>query len=73
MVQRFDQKALGAAIGITIVILNVDRVISLVGLDPSLGLLARLTALLAGALILGVLLFRGRMAEADRASAAAQP
>jgi len=71
LVQRFDQKALGAAIGVTIVILNLDRVISLVGIDPSIGILARVTALLAGALTVGVLLLRGRMDEAEGVTVAA--
>ena len=71
LVQRFDQKALGAAIGVTIVILNLDRVISLVGIDPSIGIHARVTALLAGALTVGVLLLRGRMDEAEGVTVAA--
>ena len=71
LVQRFDQKALGAAIGVTIVILNLDRVISLVGIDPSIGILARVTALLAGVLTVGVLLLRGRTAEAEGVTVAA--
>jgi uncharacterized protein len=71
LVQRFDQNALGAAIGVTIVVLNVDRVIGVIGIDPAVGLLTRLSAVVVGLVIVSFLLLRGRDTQPRGATAAA--
>ncbi|MBI1733629.1 MAG: sulfite exporter TauE/SafE family protein [Candidatus Rokubacteria bacterium] len=70
IVQRFDEKALGTAIGATIVLLNADRGGGLLGADPQVVVAIRIATLLAGGGIVAVVLIRGR---SERRAAAEAP
>lgn len=60
LVSRLDDRVLGTGVGALIIFLNVDRVLSLVGVDPSVGLVLRVMVVIAAALVVGWLLLRNR-------------
>ncbi len=72
LVKQFDDRALGIAVGALIIVLNVDRLMVLVGIDGGIVTTARLMAVVAALLIISALVFRGRArraAEEERAAA----
>jgi len=74
LVKQFDDRALGIAVGALIIVLNVDRLMVLVGIDAGIVTTARLMAVVAALLIISALVFRGRArraAEGERAASAA--
>lgn len=60
LVSRFPDRALGTGVGGLIIFLNADRVLTLVGVDPSVGLLVRVAVVIAAIAIVGWLLVRSR-------------
>lgn len=60
LVSRFPDRALGTGVGGLIIFLNADRVLTLVGVDPSVGLLVRVAVVIAAIAIVGWLLVRNR-------------
>lgn len=68
IVSRFDQRALGASIGALILLLNVDRVLGLLGVRSDVLFIVRVGVVVAAALIVGSLLLRGRTAARRTAS-----
>ena len=68
LVSRFNDQALGTGVGGLIIFLNVDRVLSLFGVDPSVGFGIRVVTIVAGVLVIGWLFFRNR----SRSGAAAR-
>jgi uncharacterized protein len=70
LVSRFDDRALGTGVGSLIIFLNVDRVLSLFGVDPSIGLTLRLVVAAVAVVVVGFLLVRSRARRAAEAAAA---
>jgi len=70
LVSRFDDRALGTGVGSLIIFLNVDRVLSLFGVDPSIGLTLRLIVAAVAVVVVGFLLIRSRARRAAEAAAA---
>jgi uncharacterized membrane protein YfcA len=68
LVSRFDDRALGTGVGSLIIFLNVDRVLSLFGVDPSIGLTVRLVVAALAVIVVGFLLLRSRARGAVAAS-----
>jgi len=62
IVSRFDQRALGASVGALILLLNVDRVLGLLGVQADVLFVVRVGVVIAAAVIVGWLLMRGRSA-----------
>lgn len=60
LVRRFDDRALGTAVGALIILLNVDRLLVLLGMDASLVTGIRLAAIAGAAGIIALLVWRGR-------------
>lgn len=60
LVSRLPDRALGTGVGSLIIFLNADRVLTLVGVDPSVGLLVRVVVVIAAVAIVGWLLVRSR-------------
>ena len=60
LVGKFDDQALATGVGGLIIFLNLDRGLSLFGLDKSLGLGLRLTVAALSIVVVGVLLLRSR-------------
>ena len=65
LVRHFDDRALGAAVGALIILLNIDRLLVLLGLDSSYVMTIRVIAVTAGACIVGLLIWRGRAAREE--------
>lgn len=63
IVNRFDQRALGAAIGALILLLNVDRVLGLVGVEATTLFAVRIGVVIASAVVVGWLLVKRRMSR----------
>ncbi len=72
LVSRFDDRALGTGVGGLIIFLNVDRALSLFGIDPSISFAIRIVTIGASVLLVGWLLMRGR-ANGRAAAAGSQP
>lgn len=70
LVSRFDDRSLGTAVGALIIILNVDRVLLLFGLDPSIGLALRIGFAIVAVAVVGGLVVRGRARRASAGSPA---
>ena len=64
LVSRLNDRALGTGVGGLIIFLNVDRVLTLVGVDASIALALRVTVVAASILVVGWLLLRSRRAAA---------
>jgi uncharacterized protein len=60
LVRKFDDRALGTAVGAVIILLNLDRLLVLLGMDSAVVTGARLFAIAAAAVIIGLLIWRGR-------------
>jgi uncharacterized membrane protein YfcA len=68
LVRKFDDRALGTAVGALIILLNVDRLLVLLGMDAALVTTVRLVAIAGAAAIIALLVWRGR-ARGDEAVA----
>jgi uncharacterized membrane protein YfcA len=64
LVRRFDDQALATGVGGLIIFLNLDRGLSLFGVDPSIGLGLRLVVAALSVVVVGVLLLRSRSRRA---------
>jgi uncharacterized membrane protein YfcA len=62
VVSRFDDSALGTAVGGLVIFLNLDRGLSIFGVGPEVGLVLRLVVVAGTIAIVGVRLARGRTA-----------
>lgn len=71
LVRRFDDRALGTAVGALIILLNVDRLLVLLGMDASLVTTIRLAAIAAAAGIIALLVWRGRASREEALPVAA--
>ena len=60
LVRKFDDRALGAAVGAVIILLNVDRVLLTLGGDSGTVTLVRVGVIALSVAIVGVLVLRGR-------------
>lgn len=67
LVRKFDDRALGTSVGALIILLNVDRVLLLAGLDPQVGFVVRIIVVALSGLLVAWLVLRGRapMARQD--------
>jgi uncharacterized membrane protein YfcA len=65
LVRHFDDRALGTAVGALIILLNVDRLLVLLGMDASSVTTVRLVAIAASIAIMAVLIVRGRAARQE--------
>jgi mannitol-specific phosphotransferase system IIBC component len=70
LVRRFDDRALGTAVGALIILLNIDRVLLMLGMASAQVTTFRVVVVALSAIIVGVLIARGR---ARIASALPQP
>jgi uncharacterized membrane protein YfcA len=70
LVSRFDDRALGTAVGALIIFLNIDRVLQLFGLDPAIAFGVRISVGVAAILVVGGLVLRARARRATAGSAA---
>jgi uncharacterized membrane protein YfcA len=70
LVRRFDDRALGTGVGGLIVLLNLDRGLALIGVDPSVALWVRLGVVVVSVAVVGWLLLRSRTPEGSTESAA---
>lgn len=64
LVSRLPDRVLGTGVGSLIIFLNADRVLALVGVDPSVGLLVRVAVVIAAIAIVGWLFLRSRARRA---------
>lgn len=71
LVRKFDDRALGTAVGALIILLNVDRLLVLLGMDSSLVTSVRLFAIASAAVIIAILIWRGRASRGSVEGAAA--
>lgn len=60
LVRRFDDRALGTAVGALIILLNVDRLLLLVGVEPGIVTVVRFVVVGLAVAIVGLLVIRGR-------------
>lgn len=67
LVSRMDDRVLGTGVGALIIFLNVDRALSLFGVDASAGIVLRLVVIIAAVIVMARLFLRTR----DRRLAAA--
>lgn len=67
LVSRMNDQVLGTGVGALIIFLNVDRVLSLFGVDPSVGLGIRVVVIIASVLVIGWLFMRNRSRTAAAA------
>jgi len=72
LVSRMNDQVLGTGVGGLIIFLNVDRVLSLFGVDQSVGLGIRIVVAIAAVLVIGWLSLRNRSRSAA-ATAGSQP
>ncbi len=63
LVRRFDDRALGTAVGALIIVLNIDRLLLLFGADAAIVTMVRLVAVGSAVAIIGVLIWRGRASK----------
>jgi uncharacterized membrane protein YfcA len=71
LVRKFDDRALGTAVGAIIILLNIDRLLVLLGMDSSLVTGVRLFAIVSAAAIIALLVWRGRARGTDSIEGAA--
>jgi uncharacterized membrane protein YfcA len=64
LVHRFDDQALATGVGGLIIFLNLDRGLSLFGVDPKIGLGLRLAVAALSVVVVGALLLRSRARRA---------
>ena len=60
LVSRMNDQVLGTGVGALIIFLNVDRALSLFGVDPSIGLVLRLIVIASAGMIVSWLYLRNR-------------
>jgi hypothetical protein len=60
LVRKFEDRALGTAVGALIILLNVDRLLLILGLDTASVTTVRLVAVISGVAIIAMLVARGR-------------
>ena len=60
LVSRMNDQVLGTGVGALIIFLNVDRALSLFGVNPSIGLALRVLVIIAGVVIVSWLYVRNR-------------
>jgi len=72
LVSKMNDQVLGTGVGGLIIFLNVDRVLSLFGVDPSIGFAIRVVTIIASVLVIGYLFLRNRSA-ASATAAGSQP
>lgn len=60
LVRHFDDRALGTAVGALIILLNVDRLLVLLGLESATVMMVRTLAVAGGIAIVVLLIWRGR-------------
>jgi hypothetical protein len=70
LVRRFDDQALGTGVGGLIIFLNLDRGLSLIGVEPTVALGIRISVVAISVVLVGWLLVRSRR-RADPASGSA--
>lgn len=63
LVRRFDDRALGTAVGALIILLNIDRLLLLFGIDPGIVTVVRFVVVGSAVAIVGLLVLRGRAAN----------
>jgi len=68
LVSRMNDQVLGTGVGGLIIFLNVDRVLSLFGVDPSVGFGVRVVTIIAAVLVIGYLFIRNRSGRASTAT-----
>ena len=69
LVRKFDDRALGTAVGAVIILLNVDRILLLIGIDSTTVTIVRIVVIGLSVAIIGALVLRGRASpDADSAS-----
>jgi len=64
LVSRLPDQALGTGVGSLIIFLNADRVLTLLGVHPSVGLLVRVSVVIVAVAIVGRLAVRSRARKA---------
>lgn len=65
LVSRLDERALGTGVGGLIIFLNLDRALTLFGVDPSFGFALRIVVVVVSVAVVGFLLLRSRAAAAE--------
>lgn len=73
LVRRFDDRALGTAVGALIIVLNIDRLLLLFGADAAIVTMIRLAAVGTAVAIIGVLVWRGRASRSVEGAMEAGP
>jgi uncharacterized membrane protein YfcA len=73
LVRRFDDRALGTAVGGLIILLNVDRLLLLLGFDAGLVTNVRLVVIALSVIIVLALISRGRARPSESGGTAPQP
>jgi uncharacterized membrane protein YfcA len=68
LVSRMNDQVLGTGVGGIIIFLNVDRVLSLFGVDPSVGFGIRVVTIIVSVLVIGWLFLRNRSRTAAAAA-----
>jgi uncharacterized membrane protein YfcA len=71
LVRHFDDRALGISVGALIIVLNVDRLMLLFGVDAGVVTTVRLVAVATALLIVAALIMRGRASRSGDAPASA--
>ena len=71
LVRHFDDRALGTAVGALIILLNIDRLLVLLGMDSGMVTTVRMLAVAGGIAIVVLLIWRGRAHRAAVAAGAA--
>jgi uncharacterized membrane protein YfcA len=71
LVRHFDDRALGVAVGLLIILLNVDRLLLLFGIDAGIVTTVRLVVVAAALLIVAALVLRGRARDSKQAATGA--
>jgi len=66
LVRHFDDRALGTAVGALIILLNVDRLLLMLGMAAEQVTAVRVVVVALSALIVGVLIARGRSTRQPR-------
>jgi uncharacterized membrane protein YfcA len=71
LVSRLNDQVLGAGVGGLIIFLNIDRALTLFGVDPSIGLGLRIVVVTLSAVVVTWLLLRDRNRRAAAAGSTA--
>ena len=73
LVRKFDDRALGSAVGLVVILLNVDRLLLLIGFDSGTVGVVRLVVIGLVLAVIAFLIIRGRASEAAVQAAEASP